>query len=46
MTSGFTRRLVLVLFCAVLALPVAGYAQEATLTGAITDSTEIGRAHV
>jgi hypothetical protein len=39
MTSGFTRRLVLVLFCAVLALPAVGYAQEATLTGAITDST-------
>src|SRR5690349_17583941 len=39
MTSGFTRRLVLVVLFAVLAVPVTGFAQEATLTGAVTDST-------
>lgn len=29
----------LILLCALLALPVAGYAQEAVLTGTVTDST-------
>ena len=39
MISGFGRRLALMLIGAVLALPAAGYAQEAVLTGTVTDST-------
>ena len=37
MSSSAARRFIL--FCAVLALPVMGYAQEAVLSGTITDST-------
>ena len=40
MTSSVSRRLILV--CAILtilAIPVAGYAQEATVSGTVTDST-------
>ena len=37
MLSSVVRRLIL--FCAVLALPAMVFAQEATLTGTITDST-------
>src|SRR5688500_12456583 len=39
MMSGLSRRVVVVLIGAILALPVAGYAQEAVLTGSVTDST-------
>ena len=39
MISGFTRRLVLMLIGAMLALPAVGYAQDAVLTGTVTDST-------
>ena len=37
MTASFVRRGFLVL--ALLALPVAGYAQDAVLTGTVTDAT-------
>ena len=37
MTAYLVRRLLLV--CALIALPAAGYAQEAVLTGTVTDST-------
>ncbi len=37
MSSSLVRRLILL--CAVLALPVAAYAQEAVLAGTVTDST-------
>src|SRR2546425_12638667 len=37
MAAGIVRRLLVV--CAILAIPVAGFAQEATLSGTVTDST-------
>ncbi len=37
MRSSLVRRLLI--FCALLALPTLGYAQEAVLTGTVTDST-------
>src|SRR3984893_19202949 len=37
MRSNVVRRLILV--CAIWALPVVGYAQEAVLSGAVTDAT-------
>src|SRR5437773_1988228 len=37
MRSSVARRLIF--FCAILAMPVGGYAQEAVLSGTITDST-------
>jgi hypothetical protein len=37
MRSNVVRRLILV--CAIVALPVSGYAQEAVLSGAVTDAT-------
>jgi hypothetical protein len=42
MTAGIARRAIILRFlmaAALLALPGLGYAQEATLTGTITDST-------
>ncbi len=39
MKAGDVRRLLLSLFVAFLAFPAGGYAQEAVLTGTVTDST-------
>ena len=39
MMSGTSRRLAIVLLGAILALPLAAFAQEAVLTGTVTDST-------
>src|SRR5688572_12488998 len=39
MTDGFVKRVRLLLFCALVALPAAGYAQDAALTGTVTDAT-------
>ena len=39
MTGNALKRAFLLLFCAVVALPAAGYAQDAALTGTVTDAT-------
>src|SRR5688500_5827962 len=39
MTDGFVQRVRLLRFCALVALPAAGYGQDAALTGTVTDAT-------